>query len=145
MAFLKGILRCGDSVGNLVFNMTTYINRMIFLLEILKENFDKTFLKQFLMHKNNSSDNFLVRDFKGRYSDPSNFDDLIKLLTLIFTIFNKDLELFEDLFKSKNKTGNCFFKKLQENYKNENEKLSKIMNWVKENLGDDFLKKLESN
>jgi hypothetical protein len=139
--FLKEILFSEDLDGDCLFNMTYIINRSISVLEHFKFNFDKTFIKQFLMHKNNFQQNFLICDFQGRYSDPANSDDLIKLFYSIFSIFNKDFELFNDLFKSKDKFGACFIKKLQAKY--EDEKLEKLKIWLKENLGEDYLNSLD--
>jgi hypothetical protein len=125
--------------------MVNEMFRTIAVLDVFKDHFDKTFIKRFLMHKNSYTQNILVCNFQSQHSDSSNFDNLIKLFTLIFTIFDKDFELFEDLLMSKDYYGTCLIKKLHEQYKNETEKLNKIKNWIKENLGNDFLKKLESN
>jgi hypothetical protein len=139
--FLKEILFSKSYSGSLLHNMTYIINSFIFILELFKENFDKTFIKRFLMHKNNNQQNRLVYDHEGRYSDPANSGDLIKLFNSIFSIFNKDFELFNDLLKSKDENGNCFIEKLSEKY-NAN-KVEKLKNWIKENLGANFLNSLD--
>jgi hypothetical protein len=45
-----------------------------------------------------------------------------------------------DLLKSKDENGNCFIKKLQDKY--ESEKMEKLKNWIKENLGKSSLNSL---
>jgi hypothetical protein len=54
-------------------------------------------------------------------------------------ICGADYELFDDLFYSKSIIDDqTFFDKLKENYRNKEFKL--ITDWVKKNLGHDFLK-----
>jgi hypothetical protein len=72
------------------------------------------------------------------YSDPVKSSDLLKLLDLIFSIFGADLELFKDLFYSKSKDNETFFEKLTKRY--EETKLNLITDWMKKNLGRNFLK-----
>jgi hypothetical protein len=86
------------------------------------------------------NENFL---FKSDYSKPENCSDLLKLFSLIFSIFGADSELFNFLFFSRSGFDNnpTFFEKLKENYKNENKKLKSITDWIEKNLGHDFLRK----
>jgi hypothetical protein len=92
------------------------------------------------MQKNNKNENFLLSryDYDYVYSKPEKSSDLLKLLDLIFSIFGADLELFDDLFYSKSKDNQTFFEKLKENYNKT--KLNLITDWMKKNLGRNFLK-----
>jgi hypothetical protein len=133
--FLKEIICCEDNGGGWIFNMTTKIEKIIFILEFLNVHFGQDFTKEFLLHKNNFQPNFLLGDDSGHYSDPSNSEELIKLFAEIFSIFKNDMQLFESLLKTKNENGNCFIKILKEKYKNDSDKLNKIKKWIRENLG----------
>jgi hypothetical protein len=72
------------------------------------------------------------------YSKPKNSSDLLKLFDLIFSIFGADLELFNDLFYSKSEYNETFFDELTKNYNKT--KLNLITDWMKKNLGRNFLK-----
>jgi hypothetical protein len=133
--FLKEILCSEDRDGDLLFNMTYIINRFIFVLELFKENLDKTFIKRFLMHKNNKKANLLVRDHKGIYSDPAQCKDLKELLNLIYVIFDKDFDLFNDLLKSEDENGDYFKKKILKKYKKVDLKYFK--SFIKKTLDED--------
>jgi hypothetical protein len=125
--------RDGDSLSCIKGSITGFTQT----LNLFKNNFDKKFVKKFLMQKNNSDENFLL-SYYGVYSKPGNSRDLLKLLDLIFSIFGADLELFNDLFYSKSKDNETFFKRLIENYNNT--KLNLVTDWMKKNLGRNFLK-----
>jgi hypothetical protein len=88
------------------------------------------------MQKNNWDQNFLLSH--GVYSKPENSSDFLKLLDLIFSIFGTDLELFNDLFYSKSYFNQTFFERLTERYNKT--KLNSITDWMKKNLGRNFLK-----
>jgi hypothetical protein len=92
------------------------------------------------MRKNSWNVNFL---FYYNYSEPENCSDLLKLFDLIFSIFGADSELFNFLFFSRSGFDNnpTFFEKLKKNYKKEDKKLKLITDWIKKNLGHDFLRK----
>jgi hypothetical protein len=106
------------------------------LIILFKNNFDKKFVKKFLMQKNNRDENFLSRYV---YSKPENSSELLKLFDLIFSIFGADLELFNDLFYSKPNFNQTFFERLTEEY-NDDTELNLITDWTKKNLGRNFLK-----
>jgi hypothetical protein len=135
---LKEILCSEDRYGDLIFNMTTYIDRFTMVLEFFNENLDKNFIRQILMHKNKKNLNIMVRDFHGRFSDPANSSDLLKLFDFIFTHFHKDFELFNDLLKSNDKDGIFFVKKIKCMYGNI--KFTKFLLWIKTYLGENYLK-----
>jgi hypothetical protein len=137
--FLKEIICCEDYGGAWIFNMTTNFETMLFILEFLNGHFGQAFTKEFLMHKNNSKPNFLMGDYFGHYSNPSNSDELIKLFAAIFTIFKKDIQLFDSLLRTKDENGKCFIEILKD--KSENDKFLKIKKWISEKLGKDFLPK----
>jgi hypothetical protein len=122
----------GDSLNCFKGSITDFTQ----VINLFKNNFDKKFVKKFLMQKNNRDENFLLSRYFV-YSKPENSSDLLKLLDLIFSIFGADLELFNDLFYSKSKDNETFFKKLTKKYKT---KLNLITDWMKKNLGRNFLK-----
>jgi hypothetical protein len=122
----------GDSLSWIKRSITEFAQT----LNLFKNTFDKKFVKKFLMQKNNWDENFLLRYYD--YSNSGNSSDLLKLLNLIFSIFGADLELFDDLFYSKSKDNETFFEKLTEKY--DKTKLNLITDWMKKNLGRNFLK-----
>jgi hypothetical protein len=122
----------GDSLSWIKRSITEFAQT----LNLFKNNFDKKFVKKFLMQINNSDENFLLRYHD--YSNSGKSSDLLKLLDLIFSIFGADLELFDDLFYSKSKDNETFFEKLTEKY--DEEKLNLITDWMEKNLGRNFLK-----
>jgi hypothetical protein len=99
--------------GNELFRIQGSISEFTKTLNLFKNNFDKEFVKTFLMRKNWRNENFLL--CFSDYSKPENSSDLLKLFDLIFSIFGADLELFNDLFYSRSEYDNnpTFFEKLK--------------------------------
>ncbi len=137
--FVEEFLLIEDCAGESLYFTKGSITNFTQTLNLFKNNFDKKFVKKFLMQKNNQNEIFLLYH-DNIYSYPGNFNRLLKLLGLIFSIFGADLELFNDLFYSKPKENQTFFEKLTKNYKREEIKLNLITDWMKENLGHDFIK-----
>jgi hypothetical protein len=127
--------------GSTKFDITKNINNFINTLEFLKQNFDKNLIKQFLLDKNSQKQNFLLCN--DDYSDPANSHRLKRFLESMFSIFENDSELFNELFLATDSKGNCFNKKLFGKYKYEINNLEIIKSWIKSNLGESFLKSLE--
>jgi hypothetical protein len=137
--FLQKNLLIKDSDGDSLYNIKGSINEFTQTLNLFKNNFDKKFVKKFLMQKSYRDENFLLYHYEV-YSNPENSSDLLELLDLIFSIFGADLELFKDLFYSTSKFNTqTFFEKLKEKYKDETE-LNLITDWMEKNLGRNFLK-----
>jgi hypothetical protein len=138
--FVEEILLAGEYFFGIQFSIPEFSKA----LSLFKNNFDKEFVRTFLMQKSYCDENFLLR-----YDDYSNSDkcsDLLKLFDLIFSICGADFDLFDDLFYFRSRDGQTFFEKLEERYENENEelKLKLITDWIEKILGHDFLKKLVS-
>jgi hypothetical protein len=91
------------------------------------------------MRKHRWNENFLL--VMVFFQNQRNCIDLLKLFDSIFSICAADFELFNFLFhfRSRNSEFQAFFEKLNERYKNE--KLKSITDWIKKNLGHDFIKK----
>jgi hypothetical protein len=134
--FVQDFLLVKDRDGDSLFAIKCSIIEFTQTLNLFKNNFDKKFVKKFLMQKNNWDKNFLSR--YSVYSNPRNSSDLLKLLDLIFSIFGADLELFKDLFYSKSKENETFFEKLIKKYSKT--ELSLVTDWMGKNLGRNFLK-----
>jgi hypothetical protein len=136
--FVQDFLLIKNFYGNSLTCIKESITDFTQVINLFKNNFDKKFVKKFLMQKNIWDENFLLsRYLFDVYSDPENSSDLLKLFDLIFSIFGADLELFNDLFYSKSKGNETFFDRLTKNYKT---KLNLITDWMKKNLGRNFLK-----
>jgi hypothetical protein len=128
--------------GKRLFRIQKSIIEFTKLLNLFKNNFDKEFVKEFLMRKRG----WLNANFFSRfsaYSKPENCSDLLKLFDLIFSICGADSELFSYLLLSKSKSklpnNQTFFMELKENYKMEEFKLKLVIDWIDKNLGHDFL------
>jgi hypothetical protein len=135
--FVQDFLLIKNSYGDSLNWIKCSIIDFTQVINLFKNNFDKKFVKKFLMQINNSNENFLLS--YDVYSNPENSSDLLKLLDLIFSVFGADLELFNDLFYSKSKENNkTFFEGLTEDY-NKTE-LNLITDWMEKNLGRNFLK-----
>ncbi len=135
--FVQKNLLVKDSDGDSLYMIKESINEFTQVINLFKNNFDKKFVKKFLMQKNNSDKNFLLSRYSV-YSNPEKSSELLKLLDLIFSIFGVDLELFNDLFYSKSKVNETFFEELTKRY--EKTKFNLITEWIKKNLGRNFLK-----
>jgi hypothetical protein len=135
--FVQDFLSVKNIYGDSLYWIKKSITDFTQVINLFKNNFDKKFVKKFLMQKNISDQNFLLSYVYSVYSKPENSSDLLKLLDLIFSIFGADLELFNDLFYSKSKRNVIFFEKLTKNYETE---LNLITDWMKKNLGRNFLK-----
>jgi hypothetical protein len=123
--------------GNKLFFIQESITEFLKVLDLLKNNLDKEFVKEFLMRKGMFNNNFLLEHHLV-YSDPKNSSELLVLFHSILTIFGPDSELFNDLFNSKSEGHDqTFFIKLKENYKDDELKL--VIDWIENNLGHDFL------
>jgi hypothetical protein len=116
-------------------------------VNLFKNNFDKEFVKTFLMRKDEWNENFL---FFSDYSKPGNSNDLLKLFDLIFSIFGAVEQFQNFLFFTRSKSeyyNQTFFVVLKEKYETEDKedkKFKLITDWIKKNLGHDFLKKIIS-
>jgi hypothetical protein len=135
--FVQDFLLIKSLSGYSLYLIKFSINEFTQVLNLFKNNFDEKFVKKFLMQKNNKNENFLL--YYEVYSNSENSSELLKLLNLIFSIFGADLELFNDLFYSKSKVNETFFEKLTKRY-NKTE-LNLITDWMKKNLGRNFLKR----
>jgi hypothetical protein len=135
--FVQEFLLVKDRDDDSLYCIKSAITNFTQTLNLLKNNFDKKFVKKFLMQKNYSNRNFLF--YHDDYSKPGNSSELLKLLDLIFSTFGADLGLFNDLFYSKSYRDETFFEKLTIYYRY-NTELNLITDWMKKNLGRNFLK-----
>jgi hypothetical protein len=147
--FVKSFLLLKCNTGNSLNWMKSEISLFIDLLKTLKKKFELSFIKNFLMQKDNDGRNFL---FESTFSNPFNLNELIQVFDLIFIIFGRDFELFDDLFNSvgfwynldsENKLESQGIKKIIKEYekKNQHEKIKMIHSWIRNNLGEDMLRK----